>query len=178
MNDFEQHAPQGDGVARSFHYSARMDFQAVKNLNHLRRGGVYDLRVRSASDEDGSEPPTISGEVEWVRTEPYHNEWGHVKLKESEDLIHVDADEWLEARLVGGTSQPRVSLQDLVHRLEQEEERAMEINHQAERRRRENGGDALTPDQWGTYWEGYMMALRKARQLIKEFQIVVDWLDE
>ncbi len=157
-----------------------MKFQSVKNLNDLKRGATYQIVLKRDPQGDGAgeEPQAFSGALEWVRTEPYQPEWGFIKLSGQEGIIQVGAKDELEARQADGAEEPRLGMANLMRRLEQEEERAMQINRQVGGQS-SNGAAGEKGDGkgvQGTYWEGYMMALRKTREIIKEYEIARDWL--
>lgn len=158
----------------------------VKDLERLEEGQAYELHVMKAGTYEGKGHTRLAGCIEWVRTEPHHPEWGHIKLHDHETPIRIDVDEWLEARKITAMSEmdtvttnvhdrkngegerrPGVTTADLSERLQKEEKRARQIKKQ--------GGEKASNAE-GSYWEGYVVGLRKAQELVKEYEIVKKWV--
>lgn len=158
----------------------------VKDLEQLEEGQAYELHLMKAGTYEKKGQERFTGRVEWVRTEPHHPEWGHVKLHDHEVPLRIDVNEWLEARKITamdemnavtenaydksstkGNGQLGVTMADLSERLEKEEMRAREVKKR---------GDKSDDDKEESYWEGYIVALRKAQELVKEYEIVKKWV--
>lgn len=158
----------------------------VKDLEQLEEGQAYELHVMKAGTYEGNGQEQYTGRVEWVRTEPHHPEWGHVKLHNHETPLRIDVNEWLEARKIMATNEMNantknaydktnaekngrsgITMADLSERLEKEERRAREVKKR---------GDKKDDDMEESYWEGYIVALRKAQEMVKEYEIVKKWV--
>lgn len=163
------------------------DIQEVEDLSRLRIGARYELQLMRAGIFDGSGPTTYTGCIEWVRTEPHHPEWGHVKLQGQDAPVRIDVDQWLEAHKLddppeaqaagagprkavknSGAASGKITTADLVAQIEWEEACVRQIKQNVD------SGD-IGQDR---HWEGYLAALRKTRELIREFKIVKQWMSE